>query len=39
MNTRLLSPRLSDVSRPDGTRLVVGMDAQANAAVWLVRTP
>jgi probable HAF family extracellular repeat protein len=25
--------------RSDGTRLVVGMDAQANAAVWLVRTP
>ncbi len=25
--------------RLDGTRLVVGMDAQANAAVWLVRTP
>ena len=25
--------------RPDGTRLVVGMDAQANAAVWLVRIP
>ena len=29
---------VSDV-RSDGTRLVVGMDAQANAAVWLVRTP
>jgi uncharacterized membrane protein len=29
---------LSDV-RSDGTRLVVGMDAQANAAVWVVRTP
>jgi len=25
--------------RSDGTRLVVGMDAQANAVVWLVRTP
>ena len=25
--------------RSDGTRLVVGADAQANAAVWLVRTP
>ena len=25
--------------RSDGTRLVVGMDAQANAAVWVVRTP
>ena len=29
---------LSEV-RPDGTRIVVGMDAQANAAVWLVRNP
>ncbi len=29
---------LSEV-RPDGTRLVVGMDAQANAAIWLVRNP
>ena len=29
---------VSDV-RLDGTRLVVGMDAQANAVVWLVRTP
>jgi probable HAF family extracellular repeat protein len=29
---------LSEV-RSDGTRLVVGMDAQANAVVWLVRNP
>jgi uncharacterized membrane protein len=29
---------LSNV-RPDGTRLIVGMDAGANAAVWLVRNP
>ena len=29
---------LSDV-RPDGTRLVVGMESGKNATVWLVRTP
>ncbi len=29
---------VSDV-RTDGTRLVVGMDAQANAVVWVVRNP
>jgi uncharacterized membrane protein len=29
---------LSDV-RSDGTRLVAGMDSQANAVVWVVRTP
>jgi probable HAF family extracellular repeat protein len=29
---------VSDV-RTDGTRLVAGMDAQANAVVWIVRTP
>jgi uncharacterized membrane protein len=29
---------LSDV-RPDGTRLVAGMDSQANAVAWVVRTP
>ena len=29
---------VSDV-RPDSTRLIVGMDAQANAAVWVVRNP
>jgi hypothetical protein len=29
---------VSDV-RTDGTRLVAGTDAQANAVVWLVRNP
>jgi uncharacterized membrane protein len=29
---------VSDV-RPDGTRLVVGMDSQADAIVWIVRNP
>jgi len=37
-NQQVVANGLSDV-RPDGTRLVVGMDAQANAAVWIVRTP
>ena len=29
---------MSDV-RSDGSRLVVGMDSQANAAAWIVRVP
>ena len=37
-NKQVVANGLSDV-RFDGTRLVVGMDAQANAAVWVVQTP
>ena len=37
-NKVVVANAVSEV-RSDGTRLVVGMDAQANAAVWLVRTP
>jgi uncharacterized membrane protein len=38
MSKQAVANGVSDV-RPDGTRLVVGMDAQANAAVWVVRKP
>jgi len=37
-NKQVVANGLSDV-RFDGTRLVVGIDAQANAAVWVVQTP
>ena len=37
-NRRGVANAISDV-RADGTRLVAGADAQANAAVWVVRIP
>jgi probable HAF family extracellular repeat protein len=37
-NRYAVANAVSDV-RSDGTRLVAGMDGQANAAVWLVRNP
>ena len=37
-NKQAVAKAVSDV-RSDGTRLVVGVDSQANAAVWLVRNP